>query len=283
MHASGLAHSSSHTTHESRSTFAEVTALEPLFGPTFGATLDAEWSIGGRPNGGYLLAILGRAATSVVRHNHAIAASAHFLHSPAPGRVHVVADVLREGRSMSRVRTRLSQDGVDCVEALVTVGGLDEGGIPYWSEGLPELGSASIDDAIRLKGPTPDGTTVALLEQVDLRLDPVSTGFMTGRPGGRGQLSGWLSLPGGEPFDPLSLLFAIDSFPPGTLDIEASGWVPTLDLSVYVRALPAPGPVRIVQQAGLIDGQRVDEACFVWDSTGRLVAQGTQLAGIRLG
>jgi hypothetical protein len=41
--------------------------------------------------------------------------------------------------------------------------------------------------------------------------------------------------------------------------------------------------VQILQRANLIDAQRVDEACFVWDRTGRLVAQGTQLAGVRLG
>ena len=62
-----------------------------------------------------------------------------------------------------------------------------------------------------------------------------------------------------------------------------TGWVPTLELTVYVRALPAPGPVRVLQRANLIDGQRVDEQCWVWDSRARLVAHGTQLAGIRLG
>jgi hypothetical protein len=41
--------------------------------------------------------------------------------------------------------------------------------------------------------------------------------------------------------------------------------------------------VQVLQTASLIDAQRVDETCWVWDSTGRLVAQGTQLAGIRLG
>jgi hypothetical protein len=82
-------------------------------------------------------------------------------------------------------------------------------------------------------------------------------------------------LPDGEAFEPVSLLYAIDSLPPATFDVEPSGWVPTLELTGYVRALPAPGPV--------IDGQRVDETCYVWDVTGRLVAQGTQLAGIRLG
>jgi hypothetical protein len=78
-------------------------------------------------------------------------------------------------------------------------------------------------------------------------------------------------------------MYAVDALPPATFDIEMTGWVPTLELTVYVRALPAPGPVRVLQKAQLIDGQRVDEACWIWDGTGRLVASGTQLAGIRLG
>jgi hypothetical protein len=129
----------------------------------------------------------------------------------------------------------------------------------------------------------PHGVRVAIMEQVEVRLEPDSRGFAAGRPGGRGELRGWLALPGTEPFDPNALLFAVDAFPPATFDIEFSGWVPTLELTVYVRALPAPGPVRILQRAQLVDAGRVDESCFVWDMSGRLVAQGTQLAGIRLG
>jgi hypothetical protein len=116
-----------------------------------------------------------------------------------------------------------------------------------------------------------------------VRLEPDSSGFTTGRPGGRGELRGWLALPDDEPFDPISLLFAVDAYPPATFDIEFAGWVPTLELTAYVRALPAPGPVRILHRAQLIDARRVDESCYVWDVTGRLVAQSTQLAGIRLG
>jgi hypothetical protein len=92
-----------------------------------------------------------------------------------------------------------------------------------------------------------------------------------------------LSLPGDEPFDPISLLFAVDAFPPATFEVAASGWVPTLQLTAYVRALPAAGPMRILHKAALIEAQKVDEVCSVWDARGRLVAQSTQLAGIRLG
>ena len=76
---------------------------------------------------------------------------------------------------------------------------------------------------------------------------------------------------------------AVDAFPPATFDIEYTGWVPTLELTAYVRAQPAPGPVRVRQRAHLIDADRVDQSCHIWDSTGRLVAHGTQLAGIWLG
>ncbi len=134
-----------------------------------------------------------------------------------------------------------------------------------------------------MPGTSPTGLPVPIMDQVDLRIDPADTGFARGEPSGRGELKGWLVLPGDEAFDPISLLYAVDAFPPATFEVAASGWVPTLQLSVYVRALPAPGPVRVLHKAQLIDAQKVDEVCSVWDGRGRLVAQGTQLAAIRLG
>lgn len=249
----------------------------------FDATVNPEWTIVGKPNGGYLLAMLGRAVGSVSAQPHVIAASAHYLHSPDPGPVVIETEILRSGRSASQVRARMSQDSQACVEALMTTSQLDGTTAAYWDRGLPEMSRVAYEDCVRLTPRTPDGSRVAIMEQVEVRLEPESIAFITGQPSGRGELRGWLSLPHGESFDPMSLLFAVDAFPPATFDIEFSGWVPTLELTAYVRALPAPGPVRVLHRAQLIDAQRVDEACFVWDSSGRLVAQSTQLAGIRIG
>ena len=85
---------------------------------------------------------------------------------------------------------------------------------------------------------------------------------------------------GGSPIA-LSLLFFIDAIPPATLMIGSTGWVPTLQMSAYVRARPAPGWLGIRMTAGLVAGGMVDEACVVWDSRGQLVAQSTQLARLR--
>ena len=57
---------------------------------------------------------------------------------------------------------------------------------------------------------------------------------------------------------------------------------PTLSLTAYVRARPAPGPLRIRQWAQSVDTGRVDEVCEVWDADDRLVAHATQLAAIRI-
>jgi hypothetical protein len=263
--------------------FSEVSALAATGPGCFDGELNPEWTIAGRPNGGYLLAMLGRAAASVSPHGHVIAASAHYLHAPQPGPVVIEAELLRGGRSASQVRARMGQDGKACVEALVTTSELDGAAIPYWDQGLPQVSQVAYEDCVRLLPRTPDGSRVAILDQIEVRLEPESSRFTTGSPSGRGELRGWLALPNDEAFAPTSLLFAVDAFPPATLDIELTGWVPTLELTVYVRALPAPGPVRVLQRAELIDAQRVNESCCVWDRTGRLVAHGSQLAAIRLG
>jgi hypothetical protein len=264
-------------------TFDAVSALTDLGPGQFGGEVSPAWTISGKPNGGYLLSMLGRAAAAVVPHDDVIAASAHYLRSPDPGPVTVTATVLRAGRSASQVRTRMTQGERDCVEALVTVSHLEPDADAYWDAGAPDPGAVGLDDAVPLTPRLPSGDPVAILEQIGVRLDPASLGFMAGEPRGRGELRGWLSLPDDAPFDSVSLLFAVDAFPPATFDIEMAGWVPTLELTVYVRAIPTPGPVRVLQRAQLIAAQRVDEACFVWDQRGHLVAHGTQLAGIRLG
>ncbi|MFL5823401.1 MAG: thioesterase family protein [Solirubrobacteraceae bacterium] len=260
-----------------------MSAVEAEAPGRLNATIDPDWTIGGKPNGGYLLAMLGRAAASVSPHPDILSASAYYLQAPQPGRVTLDAQLLRRGRSASQVRAWLSQDDQVCVEALFMAGRLDPAASPHWADGLPDTGQADYKDCPRLVPRSPNGNPVSIMEQIEVRLEPGSRGFIQGKPSGRGELRGWLALPGGEDFDPVSLLFAVDAFPPGTFEIEFAGWVPTLELTVYVRALPAPGPVRVLQRAELIDGQRVDESCYIWDCAGRLVAQGRQLAGIRLG
>lgn len=207
-------------------TFSAVTRIEQTSPGHFDTAVHPEWTIAGKPNGGYLLAIMARAATEVSAHDHVLAASAHYLHSPEPGAASIETEVLRMGRSASQIRARLTQDGKPCIEALTTIGTLDADIKPYWAEGLPTPPIRDRADAIRMPGTNPAGLRVAIMDQVDVRIDREDVGFGIGQPRGLGELNGWIELPG-EDFDPLSLLYAVDALPPATLDIELTGWVPT--------------------------------------------------------
>jgi hypothetical protein len=140
-----------------------------------------------------------------------------------------------------------------------------------------------MDECVRAGGVGPGGVALRIMEHVDVRLDPATAGFTAGRPSGVAEVRGWLAFAAARDPDPLALLYAADAFPPATLELATLGWVPTLELTVYVRGVPAAGPLIVRQRARLVEAELVDEVCDVWDSRGRLVAQATQLAGLRVG
>lgn len=257
-------------------------------GATFDVELDRGWTIGSeRPNGGYLLALLGRAALHAAEgagatQRHVIAASVQYVTSPTVGPAVVATEVLRTGRSASQVRARLVQGEQVAVQAAFTLGHLVDGSAPWWGGSTPvELPAEDDCQPLPLRpGVDDDGPTFR--QQVVERFDPSALGFVDGVPGGIGELRTWFRFADDRPIDTLSLLFVVDALPPATFDVINTGWVPTLDLTAYVRAIPAPGPVRVRFRTGLIQDGLADEVCEVWDSAGRLVAQSTQLVGIRL-
>lgn len=262
-------------------TFVEATAITQTGPGAFTADLDPLWTVVGKPNGGYLQAVAGRAAGVVAPRTQLLSATSSFIRTPRPDKVNVTTEVLRIGRTTTHVRARISQADEWCVETLVMLGTLAaEPPSGTWLSGdRPPLRHPYAECA-RFQPPK-DIFPVDLLDQIEVRVEPESLGFAAGEPSGLGEIRGWLNLPGTPSFDPLALLLAADVLPPATFDIQLTGWVPTLSLSTYIRAIPAPGPVHITLRANVIAHGRVDETCTIRDSAGDLIAQSHQLAGIR--
>lgn len=257
---------------------------------TWAFDVDPGFTVGPKPNGGYLLAVAARAAGEALAldgsaHRDPLAATAHYLRAPDPGPATVVTEVLRTGRSASQVRATMHQDGQPCVDVVLTVGTLAEPEATEperWSR-VPPVALPPLDECFRLPA-SREGSpfVVPIMDRVDLLADPACLGFALGQPSGAGELRGWLQFADGRPIDPLALLVFLDVFPPASFDIARSGWVPTLSLTAYLRARPAPGPLRAVQRVQVLADDRLDEVCELWDATGRLVGQATQLAAIRI-
>lgn len=103
--------------------FSAATAVVPrATAGEFDVDLDPQWALEDKPNGGYLLAVLGRAAATLSGHPHLTAISGSFVQSPKPGPAVITAELLRAGRGATQLRARQTQDGLPRVEALVTQG-----------------------------------------------------------------------------------------------------------------------------------------------------------------
>jgi Thioesterase-like superfamily len=269
--------------------FDTATALRPRAdGSTFDLDIHPLWTVGDKPNGGFLLALLGRAAAESITLQtgerwDVQSATVTYLAAPALSAAEIRTTVLRQGRSASHVRAVLVQSERTLVDAVLVLSGLAPGTEPRYNDVAPLL-IPDPDQCVRLPPQTPEGVPVGVLVTTDLRLDP-STVPAAPRPAGEGppvaELRGWLRFADGREPDPAALLYFVDAIPPATLLIGSTGWVPTLSMSAYVRAQPAPGWLGIRFTAHLVAAGTVDETCTLWDSNGHLVAQATQLARLR--
>ena len=247
-----------------------------------GLELDPSWSIGGKPHGGYLLEQMVRPALDAA-HPHPLTVSATYVASPDAGAAELEVERLRSGRRVASSQLRLSQGGSVRVVATLTATTWAADAQPHWSSlqaGPPPM--AALEDCPPTAPQDPGGRVVGPLSHVDLRVDPATAGWATGSPAGRAVVQGWVRWQDGRDADLADLLVFADVLPPVTFDLGLTGWVPTVELTVHLRGLPAPGWVRAVQSATLLQDGWVDEECLLWDSRDRLVAQAHQLAGYRL-
>ena len=243
--------------------------------------VDPGWTVAGRPNGGYLLAMVTRAALGAVAQPDPLAVSAHFLAPSDAGPAEVEVRRLRAGRSLSTVGATLVQDGAARLEALVTAGRIGPEAAAGWRRASGPSGLAPLEDCIPGRPEMPNGMRANLLEHLDLRLDPATSGWAMGRPGGRLEMRGWVRFHDGRPADPLALLQVVDALPPTSFELGLASWAPTVELTVHLRGVPAPGWLACVVCGQLYRDGWFDEEAEVWDSAGQLVAQSRQFAGAR--
>jgi Acyl-CoA thioesterase C-terminal domain/Acyl-CoA thioesterase N-terminal domain len=263
-------------------TFSAATSVTARGGGRYEVDLRSEYAIGRtKPNGGYLLACLGRAAVAAAgqagsAHEHVVAAGAQYFASPDVGPACIETRVLRAGRTVTQVTAAIGNQGGPGVQAQFTLATLPAASEPYWGGAepvtLPPIGEChparhagrggitiSFDPATRVTL-TPDGPLVS----------------------GGGEFRAWFRDDDRDVVDSVGLLYVADALPPATAGVVLNRWVPTLDITVYVRAIPAPGPLRLRFRAQMIQDGFADEICEGWDSAGRLVLQSTQLAALRL-
>src|SRR5215467_1230477 len=270
--------------------FDEATAVTPDGDGCYHVRPDERFAIflpdgvTGAVNGGVLMATVLRAVLDTSPHPYPVATSAHFLRVPRLEPAEVEVTWLKQGRTAATARATVVQDSLPVLEVTVTTGNLPpdplSNGELSWTGEPPRL--PPIDECVNLghwAGTVgPDGTA-GYAAQVDLRLDPATTGWRRGEPAGIPEMRGYFRLREDRDPDAYLLALAVDGLPPVVFGLGAAGWSPTVELTWHMRAVPAPGPLRVATRCRHVSGGWFDEEAEVWDAAGRLVAKGRKTAG----
>lgn len=236
-----------------------------------------DWHINGNANGGYLLALAANHLRAVSGRPDPLSVTAHYLAPGTPGPVQVDASVLKAGRRFSTVTGQMHRDGKPILQVTGTFGDLAQvnDDFTYIASGPPDL---SPMDQCNPRSPVQGAAHVAMNARLNVRLRPGDESFIRGERKGVAEMAGWFAFADNRPIDTLALLLVADAFPPAVFHIDLPpGWVPTLELTVHVRAVPAPGPVRCVFRSQFVQGGFFNEDGEIWDTQDRLVAQSRQL------
>jgi hypothetical protein len=282
--------------------FTDAMALTPAGDGVYDGELNEHWTIGQKVHGGAMLALCANAARTEhgvgalpaqaggppsqaggppARSGGAgvqpIALSGNFLWAPEPGPMRLVTTERKRGRRVSLIDVELNQGDRVAVRTAVTLGDPEHH--------VPPL--LSVNPVVPLMTPEPPPgldpigpghsmeDIVHLAHGCDIR--PSLTTFTPRTDGGPPIIEYWVRPKGVAP-DVLFALLCGDVSAPVTFGVNRMGWAPTVQLTAYLRALPADGWLRVLCTTVQIGQDWFDADHIVVDREGRIIVQSRQLA-----
>jgi acyl-CoA thioesterase len=259
------------------------TAVRSRGGGRYDALVTDRWGLlgagGGFANGGYALALCLRAMQAECAHPDPIAVSATYLSRVRFGGAELVVETIRTGRRLSAVQGRLVQGGKERVRVIASFADLaSASGRTEVRNVAPDLPPPMQCLAVANRSEVPGMTLADRLEYRYVELP----GWRRGEPAGKLSDEFWMRFAPdehgrGRDADTIALAALVDMAAPPVIDLGETGST-TIELSVHVRGIPAPGWLACrASTQHVIDGFH-DEDFEIWDSAGQLVAQSRQLA-----
>jgi acyl-CoA thioesterase len=256
--------------------FDAATALSGS-GPVFAAVLDGRWDGQASTNGGFLLALATRAVGEVLPFPDPVVVSGFYLRPGTPGPAEIRTEVIQAGRTTGFGQASLHRDGKEVLRA--TAAFTDLGGAAArdgrsWSGGEPPDQPPPEQCQVLGRVTVPP---ITLVERIEYRCAELPSWGTRTPPSGNPVYEGWMRFADGREPDIFSLPLFVDAVAPAALELGLRRMT-TLELTVHLRARPAPGWLAFRTLTRYLADGYFEEDAEIWDSAGRLVAQSRQLA-----
>jgi acyl-CoA thioesterase len=246
-------------------------------GPAFTARIGERWSGHASVNGGFLLALCTRALGRVLPFPDPLVVSGFYLRPGSPGLAHVTTEVIRAGKTTAFGQASLWRDGKEVVRATAAFTDLRQAaaraanGVSFAGLAPPDLPPPQ--ECPLLPADSVRGITIA--QRFEYRT-PSMPGWAIGQPSADPTAEFWMRFRDGREADMISLPLLVDAAAPPVLEVGVRST--TVELTVHLRARPAPGWLACRAVTRHLAGGYHEEDFDIWDSAGTLVAQSRQLA-----
>jgi len=265
--------------------FQEAIKLESLEDNKFIVNPDTNYFVGNTPHGGYLMALMHKALTSILPHSTAISSSVQYLDRIDAKTFELEVETFKTSRGSSSGIVKLKQDNKICTTFTGTCSDFEfMKGYDGLQKTLPNIFNESDKkDYIKMNyDKISKGFTPAFIQQLECLIHPDHAWWNrdSNDKNNEARCSAFLEMQGGIP-DQFCLSFYSDILPPVVSNkYGALGWIPTITLTTHIRQLPSTSELYADFKATDINKGYFEQDCNIWDLNGNLVASSRQLTRI---
>ena len=265
--------------------FQEAIKLENLEDNKFIVNPDTNYFVGNTPHGGYLMAVMHKALTSILPHSIAISSSVQYLDRIDAKTFELEVETFKTSRGSSSGIVKLKQDDKICTTFTGTCSDFQfMKGYDGLQKPLPNIFNESDKkDYIKMNyDKISKGFTPAFIQQLECLIHPDHAWWNrdSNDKNNEARCSAFLEMQGGIP-DQFCLSFYSDILPPVVSNKYGPlGWIPTITLTTHIRQLPSTSELYADFRATDINKGYFEQDCNIWDLNGNLVASSRQLTRI---
>ena len=267
--------------------FQEALKLENVENNKFIVNPDTNYFVGSTPHGGYLMAIMHKALTTILPHSTAISSSVQYLDRIDAKPFELEVESFKASRGSSSGIVKLRQDNKICTTFTGTCSDFEfMKGNDDLQKPLPGIFTdKGKNDYLKMNyDKISKGFTPSFIQQLECLIHPDHAWWNRDKDNdskdNEARCSAFLEMEGGQP-DQFCLSFYSDILPPVVCNKYGPlGWIPTITLTTHIRQLPTTSQLYADFIATDINKGYFEQDCNIWDLNGNLVASSRQLTRI---